>query len=289
MADEFNRVFIEKVRNLKDKLNGPITLDPAVRLKVWLDKKDEHIPELNFHKLNEEDLMKYIKKLKGKKTAGYDTIDSFLLKSAAPHIKDILLHIVNLNIEKHFSNIWKIQLIRPSFKKSDRLIAENYRPVSNIPELSKIFEYAIFDQLIEHFLNNDLFHPNHHGFLPHHNTSTALAQMVDLWLKAAEDQELSATLLLDLSAAFDLVDHSVLLRKLKLYNLSDKSVDLIKSYLSDRKQIVQVETKVSDAIDIDDNAVPQGSILGGLLFLIFENDFPASSKHVESVLYADDD
>ena len=144
--------------------------------------------------------------------------------------------------------------------------------MSNIPELSKIFEYAIFDQLIEHFLNNNLFHPNHHGFLPHHNTSTALAQMVDLWLKAAEDQELSATLLLDLSAAFDLVDHSVLLRKLKLYNLSDKSVDLIKSYLSDRKQIVQVETKVSDAIDIDDNAVPQGSILGGLLFLIFEND-----------------
>ena len=227
MADKFNRVFIEKVRNLKDKLTGPITVDPSERLKVWLDKKDEHIPELNFHKLNEEDLMKYIKKLKGKKTAGYDTIDSFHLKSAAPHLEGILLHIVNLNIEKQFSNIWKIQLIRPSFKKSDRLIAENYRPVLNIPELSKIFEYAIFDQLMEHFLNNNLFHPNHHGFLPHHNTSTALAQMVDLWLKAAEDQELSATLLLDLSAAFDLVDHSVLLRKLKLYNLSDKSVKTI--------------------------------------------------------------
>ena len=93
--------------------------------------------------------------------------------------------------------------------------------------------------------------------------------MVDLWLSAAEDQELSATLLLDLSAAFDLVDHSILLRKLKLYNLSEKSVDLIKSYLSGRKQVVQVETKLSDPMDIDDNAVPQGSILGSLLFLIF--------------------
>ena len=66
MADKFNRVFIEKVRNLKDKLTGPITADPAERLKVWLDKKDEHIPELNFHKLNEEDLMKNIQETKRK-------------------------------------------------------------------------------------------------------------------------------------------------------------------------------------------------------------------------------
>ena len=181
------------------------------------------------------------------------------------HRKRVLLHTINLNIQKHFSEHWKTQLILPNHKKGDRLIGENYRPVSNIPELSKVFEYAIFDQLIQHFLSNNLFHPNHHGFLPHHNTSTALAQMADLWLSAAEEQQLSATLLLDLSAAFDLVDHSILLKKLKLYGLSEKSVQLIQSYLSNKKQIVQVETKVSETKEIGDNAVPQGSILGGLL------------------------
>ena len=289
MAAEFNRVFCEKIKKLKSELAGPVTIDPAERLRTWLSNRSEAITELEFKELNEDDLMKYIKKLKGKKTSGYDTIDSFLLKVAAPHLKRVLIHVINLNIVKHFSEHWKTQLIRPNHKKGDTMSAENYRPVSNIPELSKILEYALFDQLLEHFLKNNLFHPNHHGFLPHHNTGTALAQMVDLWLSAAEDQQLSATLLLDLSAAFDLVDHSILLRKLKLYGLSDNSVKLIQSYLSNRKQIVQVETKLSEPEDIGEHAVPQGSILGGLLFLIFENDFPTSSDDGESILYADDD
>ena len=239
--------------------------------------------------MKEEDLITYIRKLKGKKSCGFDQIDSCLLKTAAPYIKDVLLHVINLNIQNHFSIGWKTQLILPNYKKGDKLSAENYRPVSNIPELSKVLEYAIFDQLMEHFLSNNLFHPNHHGFLPYHNTSTALAQMFDLWVRAAEDQELSATLLLDLSAAFDLIDHKVLLKKLKLYGLSDNSIKFIKSYLSDRQQVVQVETKLSEPKMIGDIAVPQGSILGGLLFLIFQNDFPASSDEGESVLYADDD
>ena len=287
--NEFNKVFSEKVKNLKNKLSGPIKTDPAVRLATWLNKKEQVITQLEFQPLNEEDLMKYFKKLKGKKNSGYDMIDSFLLKTAAPYLKKVLLHIINLNIERHFSDQWKTQLIRPNFKKAERLLAENYRPVSNIPELSKIFEYAIFDQLMNHFLENNLFHPNHHGFLPHHNTSTAISQMVDIWLNAAEDHELSATLLLDLSAAFDLVDHAVLPRKLELYGLSEKSVQLLKSYLTGRKQVVQVEAKQSDPEDIGDVAVPQGSVLGGLLFLIFENDLPACSDEGESILYADDD
>ena len=289
MAEEFNKVFIEKVKNLKNNLSGQVSIDPADRLKNWLKKREDEIPLLEFRTVKEEDLIKYIQKLKGKKSCGFDQIDSCLLKTAAPYIKDVLLHVINLNIQNHFSIGWKTQLILPNYKKGDKLSAENYRPVSNIPELSKVLEYAIFDQLMEHFLSNNLFHPNHHGFLPYHNTSTALAQMFDLWVRAAEDQELSATLLLDLSAAFDLIDHKVLLKKLKLYGLSDNSIKFIKSYLSDRQQVVQVETKLSEPKMIGDIAVPQGSILGGLLFLIFQNDFPASSDEGESVLYADDD
>jgi hypothetical protein len=245
-----------------------------------------------FRKISEEELDKYIKKLKGNKSSGIDQIDSFLLKLAAPHIKRVLLHIINLSLSESFPEHWKLQLIRPNFKKGDRLEGENYRPVSNIPEVSKMAEFAMFDQLSQHFLENNLFHPNHHGFLPMHNTSTAIIQLYDLWLEAAENKEMSGALLLDLSAAFDLVDHSILLQKLELYNLSPSALQLIKSYLVNRKQVVQVETKLSEPAEIGDIAVPQGSVLGGLMFLIFKNDFPATTEDEdlgESILYADDD
>lgn len=290
MANEFNKIFINKVKNLRNKAAHPVIIDPAVRLRQWLDRRNLPIPEFTFRKISEEEFQKYIKRLKGNKSSGIDQIDSYLLKLAAPHIKDVLLHIINLSISSHFPAHWKLQLIRPNYKKGDRLEGENYRPVSNIPEISKLAEFAIFDQLFQHFQENNLFHPNHHGFLPSHSTSTAIIQMFDLWLEAAENQELSSALLLDLSAAFDLVDHSILLRKLELYNLTNSALQFMESYLNHRRQVVQVETKMSDPELIGDVAVPQGSVLGGLIFLIFQNDFPESSKDIgESILYADDD
>ena len=98
-----------------------------------------------------------------------------------------------------------------------------------------------------------------------HSTATALIQVMDLWLEAAENTELSATLLLDQSAAYDLVDHIILLEKLKIYNFHDDSVEWFRSYLSQRSQIVQVESKLSKSCSTGGHAVPQGSILGGLI------------------------
>ena len=109
-----------------------------------------------------------------------------------------------------------------------------------------------------------------------------------MWLDAAENTQLSAALLLDQSAAYDLVDHDILLQKLKLYNFHEDSIEWFKSYLSQRSQIVQVESKQSKPLNLEDHAVPQGSILGGLIFIIFSNDFPACNQVGESVMYVDD-
>ena len=98
-----------------------------------------------------------------------------------------------------------------------------------------------------------------------------------------------AALLLDLSAAFDLVDHTIFIDKLRLYEFSDKSIEWFASYLNDRKQVVQVESKLSDPADLEDYGVPQGSSLEPLIFIIFSNDFPTNSQDCVSVLYADDD
>ena len=122
----------------------------------------------------------------------------------------------------------------------------NYRPVAHIIELGKIIEYVVHEQVYNHFKSHHLFHANHHGFLGNHSTASALIQLHDILLEAAEHKELSAALLLDLSAAFDIVDHDILIKKLETF-FSEESVEWFRSYL--------------------DYGDPQGSILGPLILV----------------------
>ena len=142
---------------------------------------------------------------------------------------------------------------------------------------------------MEHFLDNNLFHPNHHGSLANHSTATAITQLFDLCLEAADNGELSALCLLDQSAAYDLLCHQTLKEKLQLYNFSNSSIDWLMSYLGGRTQLVQVESRTSSQLDCDDSGVPHGSVLGGLLHVIHSNDFPACHEEGEAVVYVDDD
>ena len=158
-------------------------------------------------------------------------------------------------------------------KKEDPLNPKNYRPVAIVPILSKILERLIFNQTIQYLTENKLLHPNHHAYRVHHNTTTALIQMCDAWLESVGEGELAGACFLDMSAAFDIVNHSLLIQKLRLYGFESNIIEWIQSYLSDRSQCVSIDGALSKLLPVR-HGVPQGSILGPLLYTLFTNELP---------------
>ena len=290
MANIFNNFFRQKVKNLREETNRPPKVPPGQRLQRWLEKMGTTPPPFQLKPIKKEMLRKIIRRMKPKRVHGTDWIDSYSIKVSSPLIEDCLLHLINLSIsQSKFSSRWKPQLIFPTFKKNEKDRVENYRPVCHLIQIGKMVEYAVYFQILEHFTTHNLFHPNHHGSLANHSTATAITQLHDMWLDAAEKRELSAVCLLDQSAAYDLLCHQTLKEKLEIYNFGKESIEWIMSYLSDRDQQVQVESKTSEPLQGDDHAVPQGSVLGGLLHVLNSNDLPACHEDGEGVVYVDDD
>ena len=290
LANLFNHYFREKIQLLREKTNQPPVVPPTERLRKWLVKRDEPPPPFQIKPINKTDFRKIMKKMKPKRVHGIDWIDSYSLKIASPLLEDSLIHLINLSIkDAKFSSRWKPQLIFPLHKKNERDCISNYRPVSHLVQVGKMVEYAVYFQIMEHFIRNNLFHQNHHGSLANHSTATATIQLVDMCLEAADNGELAGLCLLNQSAAYDLLCHQTLQEKLQLYNFSESSISWLMSYLGGRTQLVQVEARTSSQAECDDSGVPQGSVLGGLLHVVNSNDFPDCHEEGEAVVYVDDD
>ena len=189
-----------------------------------------------------DEVTEIIAGLKNTKSTGMDFIDTWVVKLIAREIVPALTHIVNLSILKaEFPNPWKISKVVPLLKKGDPLLTQNYRPVALLPIFSKILERAVFLQLVNYLESNELLNPNHHGCRQGHNTATALLQMCDQWLEEVDSNLMVGVMLVDLPAAFDMVDHSILLKKLELYGMDHQSISWMNSYLSRRSQVVMVD------------------------------------------------
>ena len=161
----------------------------------------------------------------------------------------------------------------PLHKKLGTLNKKNYRPVALLSPVSKVLEKIVYGQLYTYFTDNKILHPSLHGYRTNRSTQTALLQMYDHWVQAASRGQVSGAVLLDLSAAFDLVPPDILVEKLKLYGLDDGVLAWVKCYMTDRWQGVWIDHVMSDLLKCE-VGVPQGSILGPLLFMLYVNDLP---------------
>lgn len=222
------------------------------------------------------------------KGAGLDKIPGKLLKEAAYIISGSLCNLFNYSIHTSvFPDDWKLARVTPIYKNETKENVNNYRPISVLSCISKIFERIIYDQLHTYLNENNLLSSCQSGFRPLHSTSVALLDATTEWLKNMDQGRLNSVVFLDLAKAFDTVNHDILLDKLRYYGISPQSLTWFKSYLCNRFQICKVNGCLSSSRVIK-CGVPQGSILGPLMFLVYINDLPRCMQHSTVRMYADD-
>ena len=284
-ANAFNVYFANIGKNLASEIEQNITDNADYTQYVSTPLT---VIKLQFKCITDNDTQRAIDKLENKSSSGHDGISNKLLKLLKIELSKSLTLIINQMITTGiFPDSFKISKITPLFKKGDASMLSNYRPISLLPTISKIFERILYNQLYDYFNSNNLLAEEQYGFRTNHSTEYAAVKLVDNVSKEMELGNTPTALYIDLSKAFDTLSFDILLYKLNYYSIKDDAFKLLKNYLTNRRQYVVFNSQNSETLDIS-TGVPQGSILGPLFFSICINDLITVSNKLKFIMYADD-
>lgn len=285
MANFFNDYFA----NVGSKMASEITNSNGNPIIKDYEEIDEpNASNMFLHPISIEEITGHISNLNNDSACGTDGLSAAMLKAAKHHIALPLRHIFNLCIDLGtFPADFKTAIIIPIYKGKDKTLVENYRPISLLTHLSKVLEKCIKTRLLNFVEKYNILSPNQFGFRPKLSTSDAIYELTSKLYKSLDDNKKSMAVFIDLAKAFDTVDHALLVRKLYQIGVRGLPLKLIKSYLFERQQFVQIENSKSD-FQLITYGVPQGTVLGPILFIIYINNLCNLNIKGNIITYADD-
>ena len=276
-ANRFNIFFANVGMQVQKKLNVLIKR-PTLNVHGYFKFQPESTEKIKY----------LIKRIKPNVATGHDELSEKLIKEASPVILEDLRNLLNLSYETcTFPNQLKTATVKALHKKGGKNDPAQYRPVSILTIISKVFERSAVEQLISYYDSIKLLHPRQHAYRKNHSTTTILFELLEATKRQIDEGNYVAIASLDLSKAFDSLAHNLILKKLDQTGLNSKATSWIESYLTNRKQTVKFGNIESDQETVE-SGVPQGSILGPLLFITCTNDIIKELHNYDIYSYADD-
>ena len=283
MANEFNTFFTNVGPNLANDITEP---DENISIYDYLGESIEQ--SLFIRPVDEDEVISTVTGCTKKRSSDFEDISMDTVAKVVSVICKPLAHICNISFRTGvFPSRMKIAKVIPMFKSGTKTDVTNYRPISLLPQFSKILEKLFLTRINSFLCVNNILSSSQYGFRTNLSTSLAVMELIEEITNATDNKKHAIGVFIDLKKAFDTVDHRILIKKLEHYGVRGAASDWLKSYLSNRKQFVNIDGCSSELLDVI-CGVPQGSILGLTLFILYINDICKVSNLVKLILFADD-